>query len=536
MAALRELFARFQIGVNTAPLATANAAVDATKAHVAGLGEAFGKVAAVFASVSLVKELISTGKEIGTVALKLGMSTRELQQAAFVTGLGLDEFQIAARTFESHLSGAAEAGKGAGKAFGALGVPVKDAQGKTRAFSDILPDIADRFAAIQDPSKQTALALQLFGRQGLQMVPMLKRGRTGVDELKKKFDALGGGFTESGIKAARDVSKELRFLKFAVTSLKGRIAEALLPTLAQGATVFSRIGSVLIEVTRGTQVFAIAAAVAGAALVKSFLPVITTWAKPALIVGALILVIDDLVTMCRGGKSVIGEFLDSFFGAGTAQAAVESLGAAVRAVGRFAIEAAQDAIDAFEVISAAMPGSGRTIAGVRAAHAEREATADNAERAAEQFAAQVTAGEAQGPSQYASPYEARRAARAEWRSTRGAQPDVYEIREEGLGKTGPRTLNGQGVRTVGDALELSRAPRRDTLREQGADTSMAQPLVPPTLPPPMQNVTTVNNSPTVNLTVTTQGTDARSIAQQIRREVRDGLDEQNRAAMAQVLR
>jgi hypothetical protein len=333
MTALRELLARFDIGVDSSPLVKANAAIDGTKAALGAVGGLIGKVGAAWGAKTFVSGLISTGTEIGKASAKLGMSAHDVQSWSYVTGLALDDFTISAKFLQNSLDGAAEGSKSAVTAFARLGVKAKDSDGKTRSFGEVLPDIAEKFSAITDPAEQTALALDIFGRGGMAMIPVLKKGREGVEELRAQFDRMGGGFSAKAVEGAKKTAKAIKDLKLQMTSIRGQIAEALLPPLAVAVRWFGNLTGAALEATRGTEVFKVAAVAAGLLLAKAFLPVLAEWALPIAVVAALILVIEDLVGLCQGRKSAIGDFLDEWQGAGTAAAFAESLREAIHAVG-----------------------------------------------------------------------------------------------------------------------------------------------------------------------------------------------------------
>jgi len=367
MSALRELLATFDIAVNTTALRTANAGVTATAsalekvesgAHSAGgevskvggliarmsagaqkalaplaqlLSDNLGKALAIVGAGGFAKGLISDGKEIATTAARIGMSVRETQKWSYITGQDLEELAVTARFLQDNLAGAAAGVGASAKAFATLGIKAKDASGKTRTMGDVIPELAEKFGEIKDPAQQTALVLDVFGRRGIAMLPMLKKGRKGVEELAQAFELHGGGWGEAGVEGAKKISRALKDMKFQVFSLRGRIADSLLPTLATWWTYIAKGSAALLQLTERTSVFQSVAIVAGAFVAKAFLPMIAAWAGPILVAGALLIVLEDIVTLCRGGKSTIGEMLDSFGGAGTAKDFVEGLNTALQA-------------------------------------------------------------------------------------------------------------------------------------------------------------------------------------------------------------
>lgn len=61
----------------------------------------------------------------------------------------------------------------AGKALAALGISATDAAGQVKGVDEVMIAVADKFAAVQDGRAKTAIAMQLFGKSGAQLIPTL---------------------------------------------------------------------------------------------------------------------------------------------------------------------------------------------------------------------------------------------------------------------------------------------------------------------------------------------------------------------------
>lgn len=94
----------------------------------------------------------------------------------------------------------------------AMGVSVRGAHGEMRNFIDILPQVADRFAATQSASTRGRIAIALFGREmGPRMIPLLAQGRAGLDRLMEEARKLGVVTQQQAeeAKAFRDAQKDV---------------------------------------------------------------------------------------------------------------------------------------------------------------------------------------------------------------------------------------------------------------------------------------------------------------------------------------
>ena len=76
-----------------------------------------------------------------------------------------------------------------------LGIASKDSTGHMRPMGDVLLDIADKFHAMPDGADKTRLAIQLFGKSGQALIPILDQGSGGIqgfmDDAKKMGVVVG---------------------------------------------------------------------------------------------------------------------------------------------------------------------------------------------------------------------------------------------------------------------------------------------------------------------------------------------------------
>jgi phage-related protein len=120
----------------------------------------------------------------------------------------------------------------AGKAIERFNVSVIDASGNIRPLEDVLGDLAEGFKRLGRGPEATALALQIFGRQGIAMLPLLIRGRTGVEELRKAFVDLGLALTETDAAASEEAIGAFARLSVTLESIKIKLATIFAPGLA----------------------------------------------------------------------------------------------------------------------------------------------------------------------------------------------------------------------------------------------------------------------------------------------------------------
>jgi len=126
--------------------------------------------------------------------------------------------------------------QGVAKAFDDLGIRVRTAQGSLRPLDDVMLDIADRFAKMQNSAQRSALAMKFFGRSGTELVPFLSMGRRGIKALAIEAQALGLILSTEDVRALEEFGDQIGRLQSGLKGLAIQIGTALMP-IARGLVV-----------------------------------------------------------------------------------------------------------------------------------------------------------------------------------------------------------------------------------------------------------------------------------------------------------
>jgi hypothetical protein len=342
MSILREIVAHFTATADDSQLAKLDSTIGKVKQGLVALGGALG----IAKLVQFTNETAAAADDLGDMSDRLGISTQALQAwgfAAKLNGSSAEEFQGSISHLVRSLSEAGSGSKEALSSFRKLGVQVKDSGGHLRSVDELLPEIADGLKGIANPTERSALALKVFGRGALPLVPLLSKGSEAIAEYAEEFKSLGGGFSDEAVKQASEYADQQDRLNVVWTTLKSKALNVLLPAFQLVAEAATRMGAAftwlssktyLLEATLavlGVAVVAFAAtwiaanAAAIAATLVAWAPVIAMWAAVAIGIGVIIAAVEDVLVLFSGGKSVIGEFIDSIFGIGAAEEAVISI-------------------------------------------------------------------------------------------------------------------------------------------------------------------------------------------------------------------
>ncbi len=200
------------------------------------------------------KGVLEFGSQLTIMSARVGESVSNLVvlgRAFEKVGMGGEEVGAMANRLQQAMSGVNAMGANTKSAFAALGTSIDQLQGKT--FTEQLEKLGEGFRRINDPAQRAAIAMDLFGRSGGQMLAMLQqRGLLGeaaddVGRLGERMQQDAGAFNEAqdNLKLINDRMKEM----FVVAT------EQLLPVLNSVA-----------DIIRGMNLAPIGAAMPGIAL------------------------------------------------------------------------------------------------------------------------------------------------------------------------------------------------------------------------------------------------------------------------------
>ena len=284
----------------------------------------------------------ATGDELDKTSQQLGVSIQDLQSWRFAAGLAGVEGTAFSQSLGILQKNAFEANRGTAamaEAFQKLGVSVKDSNGELKDGDTLLQDVGVGLFNLDNESEKVALSLTLMGRTGKKLLPLFSQGAKGIALAREEFEALGGGLSKETIAASVELTDEQLRLDTALQGIRSRIALAVLPTLNRFVRLMTKAAAAMGNFLEGTHLvelgmvaLGIASVVLGRKMIATAIKTLIAWAPMiamfllvTVLVGLVILAVDDLLSFLSGGESVIGDFIDALFGIGTAKSVVNEL-------------------------------------------------------------------------------------------------------------------------------------------------------------------------------------------------------------------
>jgi hypothetical protein len=197
---------------------------------------AAGATAAVAGLVAVTKQAIDAADRLNDISQRLGVSTEALSAwgyAAQQSGTDLEALNTSLTRFTKNVAAAADADSRQGRLFESLGVDIKDANGNLRSVESLLPQVADKFKELNNATLEAALAQELFGRSGGELLQFLNLGSDGIAELTERARDLGIIVGQETATAADNFNDTLNDLSNVAKGLGLQVATALLPELTK---------------------------------------------------------------------------------------------------------------------------------------------------------------------------------------------------------------------------------------------------------------------------------------------------------------
>jgi TP901 family phage tail tape measure protein len=342
--ALSELFGKIVVDVDDKKVKRATEGIQRFTQGFRNMMGVIGGAVAARAVGNWIRQTIDLGDELDKTSQQIGLTVQQLESLRFsanLAGIESGEFANALGQLQRRADDAAHGGSESAEAFQRLGIDLNNAQGELRSADDLLLSVADSMQNLDNSSERTALAMQLMGRQGRRMLPMLINGSEAIREQRAEFERLVGGSLTEFVEVSRDAQDDLTRFNVVMMSTRARLAVQILPLFSRAVIGLSRLSQMFRELTEDTNLlkaglivlipvlgrFAIRMAIANAPLVLA-----------AAAIGLLILVIDDLLTAIEGGDSVIGKWINEWLHANgvtaTFQELAEKLGDNIQAIWR----------------------------------------------------------------------------------------------------------------------------------------------------------------------------------------------------------
>ncbi|MEO6147178.1 MAG: phage tail tape measure C-terminal domain-containing protein [Sulfuriferula sp.] len=211
--------------------------------------EALGIGLSIHAFTEMIKGTLEAADNLGKMSQKVGVSVEALSALKYSAtlsdvslqqlGIGLEKLSknmLATAQGSGHAISAIEAlgitaKGGAAGAFAQLNINVEETKGRLKSSEQVFLDVAEKFSQMRDGSLKTALSMQIFGKAGAELIPLLNQGAEAIKAQREEAERLGVVMSTDMARAAEQFNDNMKILSFRAEGLKNLLANELLRTL-----------------------------------------------------------------------------------------------------------------------------------------------------------------------------------------------------------------------------------------------------------------------------------------------------------------
>jgi len=218
--------------------------LDKADSHVSGFSEKIGKIgkiatvagaAVTGAFTAIIFKTAQAGDQFDKMSLRTGIAVEDLSALAYAGDISGTSIETIEKGLKGLTTAMDDASKGIGlgmEAFKELDISVTDSDGNLRSTIDVLKEAAAKISEIENPTKQAALAMDLFGaRAGPELLPLLKAGEGGIEELMNRAKELGITMSTEAATKAAEFTDRMTDLKGSLAGAGRTIGDTLIPAI-----------------------------------------------------------------------------------------------------------------------------------------------------------------------------------------------------------------------------------------------------------------------------------------------------------------
>ena len=212
------------------------------------------------ASAAVGSSILAVGKstadyagDMYDMARGAGIGVEAFQKLAYagrMSGVETEKLSASLVKFDRMVAEATGGNKTYMQTFEDLGIKIKDSAGNLRQPNEIFEDVADIFHNTEDGIGKTALAVELFGKSGADLIPMLNDGKAGLKAFYAEAERLGLALSNEMIAKGDAFSDQLENIGEQVKGVKLQLGVALIPALSAAT---EKISKVIDKITKWVQ-------------------------------------------------------------------------------------------------------------------------------------------------------------------------------------------------------------------------------------------------------------------------------------------
>jgi len=179
--------------------------------------------------------------KIDKMSIKTGLSYEELQKLGYVAeqcGASYEDIEKSSKAVTDKMQESVKAGSAAAELFKELSIATTDGSGNFRETADVYKEVIVALADMEDKTKRNMLAIDMFGKSGQELIPMLDLGSEGISDLAQRAEDLGILMSDETVKNAVTLGDTMMDVKKIFQSFGFDLAGEFIPLIQEFADMF----------------------------------------------------------------------------------------------------------------------------------------------------------------------------------------------------------------------------------------------------------------------------------------------------------
>jgi TP901 family phage tail tape measure protein len=206
-----------------------------------------GAAAVAASMVALVKKTADYGDELWKASQKTGIAVETLsglKLAADKSDLSLGGLAMGMSRLSRLVVEANRGGLEQQAVLQRIGVTATDTTGRMKPMDALMGEVSDKFKFMPDGVEKTAMAIDIFGKSGMEMIPLLNLGSEGLKREREEAERLGLVMSGPTAQASEAFNDQLTTLKKSLLGVTVTVGTALMP-------VFQKIVEGVVDIVSG---------------------------------------------------------------------------------------------------------------------------------------------------------------------------------------------------------------------------------------------------------------------------------------------
>jgi hypothetical protein len=163
---------------------------------------------------------------------KIGLSKTAFQEWDYVlgqNGMDIGKLETGMKTLTMAMDSAQSGTASSIENFKALGLTWEDGNGKLKSQEEMMNETIIALANMENGTEKARLATELFGKAGVDMMPMLNGGAEGIEELKNRAHELGVVMSDESVTAGVVLGDTMDDVKKSFGAVATQIGVSVMP-------------------------------------------------------------------------------------------------------------------------------------------------------------------------------------------------------------------------------------------------------------------------------------------------------------------